>query len=316
MKRAFSLIGKGLYAFGRGLGFAGRVTVALVGIAGVTVATADYLMTIPGSGTTFASVVISTKHYAAMVLCDAVVGETQCQTITAAGAAKVDGSAVTQPVSGTVTANAGTNLNTSALSTSANQTNGTQQTKVTDGTNVAAVKAASTAPFATDPAVVVTESPNSPLLGPSTAIAGTTPTTQTPVSSGSTSKIQTDVNGNLYIAPSQVATAGTHAQTAALASSLIIKASAGSLIDFQVSADSTLSAASWALMIFDATTAPADGPVTPAKCYIVPSGTTSYSGAFVVPGAAFTTGITAVASSTGCFTKTASAHAFIAADFQ
>jgi len=36
-------------------------------------------------------------------------------TVTASNALKVDGSAVTQPVSGTVTANAGTNLNTSAL---------------------------------------------------------------------------------------------------------------------------------------------------------------------------------------------------------
>ena len=35
--------------------------------------------------------------------------------------------------------------------------------KITDGTNTAAVKAASTAPAATDPAEVVTESPNSPL---------------------------------------------------------------------------------------------------------------------------------------------------------
>lgn len=34
--------------------------------------------------------------------------------------------------------------------------------KVTDGTNVAAVKAASTAPLATDPSLVVTQSPNSP----------------------------------------------------------------------------------------------------------------------------------------------------------
>jgi hypothetical protein len=95
-----------------------------------------------------------------------------------ATAIKVDGSAVTQPISGTVTANAGTNLNTSALAletggnlaaiatntgngaTSANQTNGTQQTKITDGTNVATVKAASTAAVATDTAVVVAISPN------------------------------------------------------------------------------------------------------------------------------------------------------------
>lgn len=44
----------------------------------------------------------------------------------------------TQPISGTVTANAGTNLNTSALATSANQTNGTQKAQRVDGSgNVA-----------------------------------------------------------------------------------------------------------------------------------------------------------------------------------
>lgn len=46
-------------------------------------------------------------------------------------------------------------------STSANQTTlGSQTTKINDGTNTAAVKAASTAPLATDPALVVTLSPN------------------------------------------------------------------------------------------------------------------------------------------------------------
>ena len=69
-------------------------------------------------------------------------------------------SAPTTTVTGTVTANAGTNLNTSALALSANQTNGTQQSKITDGTNVANVKAASTAPVAADPALVVALSPN------------------------------------------------------------------------------------------------------------------------------------------------------------
>jgi hypothetical protein len=54
--------------------------------------------------------------------------QTQKLSISAAGAAKVDGSAVTQPVSGTVTANAGTNLNTSTLALEA-------------GGNLAAIKA-------------------------------------------------------------------------------------------------------------------------------------------------------------------------------
>jgi hypothetical protein len=70
------------------------------------------------------------------------------QGISSMTALKVDGSAVTQPVSGTVTANAGTgtftisgtvtanagtNLNTSALATSAIQSNGSQKSQVVDG---------------------------------------------------------------------------------------------------------------------------------------------------------------------------------------
>jgi hypothetical protein len=79
-------------------------------------------------------------------------------TVTASNALKVDGSAVTQPVSGTVTANIGTS---GALALDATLTGGTARTKITDGTNNAAVKAASTAPVAADPALVVAISPNS-----------------------------------------------------------------------------------------------------------------------------------------------------------
>jgi hypothetical protein len=94
-------------------------------------------------------------------------------TVSGAGALKVDGSAVTQPVSGTVTSNQGT---AAALSGywPVRVTDGTntmptadvvtraQFHKVTDGTNTATVTAASTAPIASDPALVVTISPNSP----------------------------------------------------------------------------------------------------------------------------------------------------------
>lgn len=59
-----------------------------------------------------------------------------------------------------ITANAGTNLNTSALALSATQTDGTQKTRITDGTNDVAVKAASTAAVAADKAIVVAVSPN------------------------------------------------------------------------------------------------------------------------------------------------------------
>lgn len=54
-----------------------------------------------------------------------------------------------------VTANAGTNLNTSALALDATLTGGTQKTQITDGVSSAAVKAASTAAAATDPALVI-----------------------------------------------------------------------------------------------------------------------------------------------------------------
>lgn len=66
------------------------------------------------------------------------------QGATSMTALKVDGSGVTQPVSGTVTANAGTNLNTSALALDATLTGGTQKSKLVDtgGTNVASVSAA------------------------------------------------------------------------------------------------------------------------------------------------------------------------------
>jgi hypothetical protein len=56
----------------------------------------------PGSGVSLAYKLIGTANYAASILCDAVIGETQCATVSAAGALKVDASATTQPVSGTV----------------------------------------------------------------------------------------------------------------------------------------------------------------------------------------------------------------------
>ncbi len=68
-------------------------------------------------------------------------GGTTVATVTAANALKVDGSAVTQPVSGTVTSNIGT---TNGLALDATLTGGTQKTKIVDsgGTTVATVTAA------------------------------------------------------------------------------------------------------------------------------------------------------------------------------
>lgn len=67
-----------------------------------------------------------------------------------------------------VTANAGTNLNTSALALDATLTNRTQKAQITDGTRDGTVKAASTLPLATDTAFVVTQRD-------AVAISGTVP---------------------------------------------------------------------------------------------------------------------------------------------
>lgn len=110
--------------------------------------------------------------------------------------------------------------------------------------------------------------------------------------------------------------AATHTQTSALAATLVVKASAGTLYGLEVSADSTLAGEAFWVMIFDATSAPADGAVTPAKVYAAPSGTLQWGASFGPGGVAFTTGISVAVSTTGPFTKTAAgSHAFIGGDF-
>ena len=107
----------------------------------------------------------------------------------------------------------------------------------------------------------------------------------------------------------------THAQSAALAANLTLKSGAGNLYSFEVAADSTLAGAAWWVMIYDATSAPADGAITPAKCYSLPSGATTMTGAFPTP-VAFATGITIGVSTNGCYTKAQSTHALIGGDYQ
>lgn len=96
-------------------------------------------------------------------------------TVTASNALKVDGSAVTQPISA-----ASLPLPTGAATASNQTTPGSQTTKLNDGTNTAAVKAASTAAVATDPALVVAVSPNN-----SVAVTGTFWQATQPISAAS-----------------------------------------------------------------------------------------------------------------------------------
>lgn len=141
------------------------------------------------------------------------------QGVASMTALKVDGSAVTQPVSlatntptlqsgsttavtqatgtnlhtvvdsGTVTANVGT---TNGLALDATLTGGTQKTKLVDtgGTNVGTIKAASTAAIATDTALVVAVSPNNTVP---VSLATNTPTLQ----SGSTTAVTQATASNL-----------------------------------------------------------------------------------------------------------------------
>lgn len=108
----------------------------------------------------------------------------------------------------------------------------------------------------------------------------------------------------------------TTTSSSALAANLVVNAAASKLASFTVSADTTLNAATWYVMLYNATSAPVDGAVTPVKCYVMPSGTTSFSAAFPNP-ISFSTGVVIGVSTTGCFTKTASTHAlFISGDYR
>lgn len=86
----------------------------------------------------------------------------------------------------------------------------------------------------------------------------------------------------------------------------VLKASSGNLYSLYV----TTGATAGFLMTFNATAAPADGAVTPVECVAVAANQTTAASFNSGPPDAYSTGIVAVFSSTGCFTKTVSATAF------
>lgn len=92
----------------------------------------------------------------------------------------------------------------------------------------------------------------------------------------------------------------------------VLKASPGTLYGLYV----TTGATAGYLMTFNATSAPADGAVTPVDCVYVPATTTIALWWGPQPPEYFSTGISVAFSSTGCFTKTASATAFFHAMVQ
>lgn len=103
--------------------------------------------------------------------------------------------------------------------------------------------------------------------------------------------------------------APTSTQTATAAGSVVAKASAGNCYGF----NAVSGASAGYLMLFDSTTVPADGTVTPKKVYVM-AANSSLGLHWDVP-RRFGTGIVAVFSTTGPFTKTISTTAFISVDY-
>ncbi len=101
----------------------------------------------------------------------------------------------------------------------------------------------------------------------------------------------------------------TPVRSSSLESSHLFKSGAGSLVDA-----SCFATADGFYMLFDATSAPADGAVAPLTTPIPVQAGQSVS--YVFPASfplSFATGLTGVFSTTGPFTKTAAASAFLAA---
>ncbi len=126
-----------------------------------------------------------------------------------------------------------------------------------------------------------------------------------PTDSGGVNQQAIDPNGNAAIALARDSTG----RSTALTGSLVLKASAGTLLSLTV--DFT-TAAFRALMLFDAATAPVDGAVTPFWCFNGISQTGDAANSFksidfTSHPLKFSTGITAVLSTNtaGCFSKTA-----------
>lgn len=100
-------------------------------------------------------------------------------------------------------------------------------------------------------------------------------------------------------------------QTTAPASSMVVKSSAGYASNVYV----TPSAAGY-LMVFNQSTIPSSGAVTPMHCVAAPANITTWLVFNNGQEEAFPNGIVVVFSSTGCFSYTPSVNAFIHANVQ
>lgn len=99
---------------------------------------------------------------------------------------------------------------------------------------------------------------------------------------------------------------GTAVVSASAEGSHVLKASPGCLLSAYV----TIGATAGYLMIFNSTTVPADGAVTPIECIPVAASSYVFLNFAPQPPEWYSTGISAAYSTTGCFTKTVGSGAF------
>lgn len=161
--------------------------------------------------------------------------------------------------------------------------------------NKIAIKSASTAPVSTDAAAVVALSPNTGEVGtPGSGISQ--PSSGVGVS-GWLSGIYKAVTGTLTFVQAPIAPVASSSAE----SNHVLKNSAGNLYDVYV-----VPTVAGYLMVFDATSAPSDGSVTPKECVPAAANVPTAINFGGAPPESYATGIVAVFSTTGCLTKTAS----------
>lgn len=126
------------------------------------------------------------------------------------------------------------------------------------------------------------------------------------VAGGAVPTLGTGIQGVAFAPTATAAAAIAPVVSSAAEASHVLKASPGNLYGFHASTGATAGY----ILVYDATSAPSNGTVTPVMCMAIPA--TSTMG--MSPGAnmpiLFATGITIVFSTTGCFTQTTSATAF------
>ncbi|WP_339485088.1 hypothetical protein, partial [Pseudomonas proteolytica] len=191
------------------IGTGSRAFVALVGIAGITAAVANYAMT-QGAGTNFGSVIVGGVHYAQQLICD-VTTPSQCGAVTASGEQKVLDTQVLAAIQSAIPSqNPAVPVGGFGLCDGANGT-------TNPCTTVATVRAASTPAVATDKALVVDQRPGTivPTSAASQYPSGATPITAsaTGTTGATTATLAGAVGKTTYICSLSVRSNATAAVT-------------------------------------------------------------------------------------------------------